>query len=86
MKQNKHLQKNSQSYFWRSLQQQEADDVEVEQKQIRAYKMKWTKKKYVTKDFTNLYPNAETMLVQPTNITEFCYLKQIITYSYPYGI
>lgn len=38
--------------------------------------MKWTnKKKYVTKDFTNLYPNAETMLVQPTNITEFCYFK-----------
>lgn len=64
--------KNSQSYFWRSLQQLEVYYTEVEQ--IRAYEMD-KEKKYITTAFTNLNANVETMLVQPTNITEFCYFE-----------
>ena len=76
IKQNQYQQKNTKSYFWRSLQQQEVDYVEVENQTISGYEMKWNehKKNYVTKAFTNLYPNAKTALVQPTNFTEFCYL------------
>lgn len=76
MKQNHFLQKNIKPYFWRSLQQQEVDYVETENKKIRAFEMKWNshKKNYVTKAFTNLYPKAETALVQPANFTDFCYL------------
>jgi hypothetical protein len=76
MKQNHYLQKNIKPYFWRSLQQQEVDYVETENKKIRAFEMKWNshKKNYVTKAFTNLYPKADTALVQPVNFTDFCYL------------
>lgn len=76
IKQNHYQQKNTKSYFWRSLQQQEVDYVEVENQTISGYEMKWNghKKNYVTKAFTNLYPNAKTALVQPTNFAEFCYL------------
>lgn len=76
MKNNHYLQKNIKSFFWRSMQQQEVDYVETENKNIRAYEMKWNthKKNYVTKAFTNLYPKAKTALVQPTNFAEFCYI------------
>jgi uncharacterized protein len=76
MKRNHYLQKNIKSFFWRSLQQQEVDYVETENKVIRGFEMKWNshKKNYVTKAFTNLYPKAKTALVQPTNFAEFCYL------------
>jgi len=78
MKRNHYLQKNSKSYFWRSLQQQEVDYVETQNKQLHGFEMKWNshKKNYVTKAFTNLYPKAKTNLVQPTNFAEFCYLDQ----------
>jgi predicted AAA+ superfamily ATPase len=77
IKQNQNLQKNTSSFFWRSLQQQEVDYVEIENKQIKAFEMKWKeyKKMYVTKAFTNLYPKAKTAIVQPSNFVEFCHLK-----------
>lgn len=76
IKMNSYLQKNTKSYFWRSLQQQEVDYVEISNKNISAFEMKWNshKKNYVTKAFTNLYPASKTEIIQPTNFEGFCYL------------
>lgn len=76
IKRNHYLQKDSKSFFWRSMQQQEVDYVETENKKISAFEMKWNthKKNYVTKAFTNMYPKAKTALVQPTNFAQFCHL------------
>jgi hypothetical protein len=63
-------------FFWRSLQQQEVDYLETENKQLSGFEMKWNshKKNYATKACTKLSPKAKTNLVQPTNFAEFCYL------------
>jgi uncharacterized protein len=73
MKTNHYAEKNIKSWFWRSLQQQEVDYVETEGNEIRAYEMKWNtiKKAYVTKAFTNLYPNSTAQVITPENFTQF---------------
>ncbi len=73
MKINHYAEKNIKSWFWRSLQQQEVDYVETEGNEIRAYEIKWNtiKKAYVTKAFTNLYPNSSTQVITPENFTQF---------------
>ncbi|MCU0361005.1 MAG: ATP-binding protein [Bacteroidia bacterium] len=77
MKQNAYLQNDVRSFFWRSLQKQEVDYVEIKGKQISAFEMKWNNRRTkITKAFTNLYPKASTQLVQPTNFAEFCYLQK----------
>lgn len=75
LKMNHYLEKNIQSRFWRSRQQQEVDYVEVEQEQTRAYEMKWStvQKAKVSRAFTNLYPETETAIITPEQFAGFIY-------------
>ena len=64
----------TQSYFWRTKQQQEIDYIEEEDGQIRAFEIKWNPKKSATKcpeSFLSAYPNAEFKVITPENIEEF---------------
>lgn len=78
IKMNHYLQYDTQSYFWRSMQQQEVDYVEKENKKLRAFEMKFSslKKNYVTKAFTNTYPKATTDIITPKHFMDFCHLKK----------
>lgn len=63
----------TQSYFWRTKQQQEIDYIEEEDGQIRAFEIKWNPKKLATKcpeSFLSAYPNAEYKVITPENIEE----------------
>lgn len=63
----------TQSYFWRTKQQQEIDYIEEEDGQIRAFEIKWNPKKSATKcpeTFLSAYPNAEYKVITPENIEE----------------
>ncbi len=73
MKMNAWLRPSIKSYFWRNYNQREVDYVELDNTKLSAYEMKWssTKKNYVTKAFTNLYPQASTNIITPENITVF---------------
>jgi uncharacterized protein len=75
LKTNHYKEKSVHSKFWRSLQQQEVDYVEIEGGQIRAYEMKWNtiKKGKITKAFTNIYPNSKTEIISPENFVNFIY-------------
>jgi uncharacterized protein len=78
VKMNHYLQRNAQPFFWRSLQQQEVDYVETEKKKISGYEMKYARheRKYVTKGFTNIYGNAQTMIVDDNTFRDFCFLSR----------
>ena len=73
MKLNHYFERNVQSKFWRSKQQQEVDYVEVDKGQLKGFEMKFGvhQKARITKAFTNLYPEAETQLVHPDNFLQF---------------
>jgi uncharacterized protein len=75
IKKNSYDEKTIQSKFWRSLQQQEVDYIEVEKDELRAFEMKWNthQKIKITKAFTNLYPHSSTDFVSPNHFTEFVY-------------
>lgn len=78
LKRNHYLQRAVTPWFWRSLQQQEVDYVELEKKKLSAFEMKFSpgrKGSYVTKAFTNLYPKATTNVITPENFMEFCQLE-----------
>jgi len=62
------------AYFWRNYNQSEVDYVEVDNKQITAFEMKWntSKKHKVTAAFTNAYPDARVELISPLNFVRFC--------------
>ncbi len=64
----------TQSYFWRTKQQQEIDYIEEEDGQIRAFEIKWNPKKLATKcpeSFLSAYSGAEYKVITPDNIEEF---------------
>ena len=73
MKMNAWVNPDAKSYFWRDYNKREVDYVEVNNKQVSAYEMKWsTKKKHrVTKAFTNLYSDASTEVITPENFRNF---------------
>ncbi|RLD57117.1 MAG: ATPase [Bacteroidetes bacterium] len=73
MKMNTWLNPSVKSFFWRNYNKNEVDYVEYGNGQLTAYEMKWnTRKKYkVTKAFTNLYPNAQTTIIDPENFVGF---------------
>ena len=77
MKMNAWVNSDSKSFFWRDYNKREVDYVEVFNKQISAYEMKWyTKKKFkVTKAFTNLYPDANAQVITPVNFHKFTHQK-----------
>jgi predicted AAA+ superfamily ATPase len=69
------------SYFWRNYNQSEVDYVEIDEERMAAYEIKWkqpsTKKTWVTRAFTNMYPTAHTGIVQPDQMMNFFELNSI---------
>ena len=58
-------------YFWRTKQQQEIDLVEEKDGKIKAFEVKWKKKKVnFSKSFVDAY-QAETLLVDKSNFRDF---------------
>jgi uncharacterized protein len=70
IKANEYAQKDVHYYFWRSLQQQEVDFIEIFENELKVYEMKWGKKAKITKAFTNAYPEAKTMVITKDNFFE----------------
>jgi len=72
-KYNAYQQLNKNSFFWRTVNQQELDLIEEFGGQIHAYEFKWNTKKTVklTKTFQNAYPEASFTVITPENIHEF---------------
>lgn len=62
-----------QSYFWRTIDQQEVDYVEVSSETITAYEMKWSIRKKVKKPvaFGRGYPDAGFHILHPDNYLDF---------------
>ncbi len=77
MKMNTWLNKGAKSFFWRNYNQSEVDYVELNGDEISAFEMKWNshKNNKVTRAFTNLYPDAETQVINPENFMGFATLK-----------
>jgi predicted AAA+ superfamily ATPase len=61
------------SYFWRTMQQQEVDYIEEKDGHLYAYEFKWntSKKAKLTRTFSDNYPNSSFLLVNPDNYLEF---------------
>lgn len=61
------------TYFWRTLAQQEIDYVEERDGKLYAFEFKWTsdKKLNAPKSFTDAYPTNQFMLITPENYAEF---------------
>jgi len=72
MKRNSYLGTHSKSYFWRTVQQQEIDYVEVENSEIKGFEIKWnpkTKVKIPNTFTTNYDTNVE--LINSENFHNF---------------
>lgn len=63
----------SQSYFWRTVRQQEIDYIEEDTDQLVAYEFKWQDHKNIKipKTFTNAYPQATTHIIDRSNFRAF---------------
>lgn len=72
-KYNAYQQHHKNSFFWRTVNQQELDLIEEFGGQIHVYEFKWNTKKTVklTKTFQNAYPDASFKVITPENIHEF---------------
>jgi predicted AAA+ superfamily ATPase len=64
---------NKNSFFWRTVNQQEIDLIEEYGGQLHAYEFKWNTKKTVrlTKTFENAYPNSTFNVITPGNLHDF---------------
>lgn len=64
---------NKNSFFWRTVNQQEIDLIEEYGGQLHAYEFKWNIKKTVrlTKTFQNAYPDSTFDVITPNNFYEF---------------
>jgi predicted AAA+ superfamily ATPase len=64
---------NKNSFFWRTVNQQEIDLIEEYGGQLHAYEFKWNTKKTfrLTKAFENAYPNSTFNVITPVNLNEF---------------
>ena len=64
---------NKNSFFWRTVNQQEIDLIEEYGGQLHAYEFKWNTKKTfrLTKTFENAYPNSTFNVITPVNLNEF---------------
>ena len=65
--------KGAKSFFWRNYNKSEVDYVELNKNTISAFEIKWNSKKkfYVSKAFTNLYPDANCSIITPSTIIDF---------------
>ena len=61
------------TYFWRTSQQQEIDYLEERDGNLFAYEFKWSplRKEKIPRVFTNAYPSSSTMIVSRENFREF---------------
>ncbi len=61
------------SYFWRTTQQQEIDYIEEINGMLSAFEFKWGKgeKAFLSKTFSNAYPETPFKVITPDNIHEF---------------
>ncbi|MCK4920729.1 MAG: ATP-binding protein [Bacteroidales bacterium] len=60
------------SYFWRTTQQQEIDYIEEIENKLFAYEFKWDggKKGFLSKTFSNAYPETPFKIISPDNMHE----------------
>lgn len=61
------------SYFWRTQDQQEIDYIEEGNGKLSAFEIKWNsrKKPFLSKSFSNTYPDHSFSFIHPQNFTEF---------------
>jgi len=61
------------SYFWRTQDQQEIDYIEERAGKLYAFEIKWNprKKPFLSKSFSNTYPDHTFSFINPENFTEF---------------
>lgn len=61
------------SYFWRTQDQQEIDYIEERDGILYAFEIKWNEKKkpFLSKSFINAYPDHEFKIIHPKNFEEF---------------
>ncbi|MFO8066673.1 MAG: ATP-binding protein [Bacteroidales bacterium] len=61
------------NYFWRTTQQQEIDYIEEVGNKLSAFEFKWSpsKKAFLSKTFSNAYPNSDYKVISPDNVHEF---------------
>ena len=64
---------NVKRYFWRTVQQQEIDYIEEQERKLSVYEFKWNKKARAKfpKTFIRAYPDSETHLVTQGNFESF---------------
>lgn len=60
-------------YFWRTRQQQEIDLIEVKNRDIIAFELKWNDKKKIKlpKTFIDSYPKAKVSIASPNNFDTY---------------
>ncbi len=75
LKMNEWQGKNVKSYFWRNYNQNEVDYIEVYNKELYAFEMKWNtyKKLKITRAFTNIYSDAKTEIITPQHFVPFIF-------------
>ncbi len=73
IKQNIYNVNHCNSYFWRTIQQQEVDYIEEKDGHLYTYEFKWntSKKAKLTRVFSENYPNSSFKLVNPDNYLDF---------------
>jgi predicted AAA+ superfamily ATPase len=66
-------QSDSKMFFWRTTAQQEVDLIETSSSGMKAIEFKWNEntKGYVSKAFTNAYPESSSHVITPKNFELF---------------
>jgi uncharacterized protein len=72
LKKNNYERKFTETYFWRTYDQQEIDCVEVKNQEIEAFEFKWgNKKAKIPVAFANAYPEAKFSVITKENYLDF---------------
>ena len=73
IKQNHYQKRYTNTFFWRTKQQQEIDYLEEKDGKLTAFEFKWSSshKARFPVTFSNAYPDAGKKLITPQNFTEF---------------
>ncbi len=68
----KYTRKLTDTYFWRTYDQQEIDWIEYENGRLSAYEFKWSEHKVkIPKAFANAYPQASFLVINQENYLPF---------------
>ena len=72
LKKNEYERKFTETYFWRTYDQQEIDCIEVKNQEIEAFEFKWGNKKVkIPVAFANAYPDAKFSVISKENYLDF---------------